>query len=37
MVVHRHEMRKTLARICRLLTKSPGNGAQAALAAPAGA
>jgi acetyl-CoA carboxylase carboxyl transferase subunit beta len=37
MVVHRHEMRKTLARICRLLTKAPGNGAQAALAAPAGA
>jgi acetyl-CoA carboxylase carboxyl transferase subunit beta len=37
MVVHRHEMRKTLARICRLLTKAPGTGAQAALAAPAGA
>lgn len=37
MVVHRHEMRKTLARICRLLTKAPGAGAQAALAAPAGA
>lgn len=37
MVVHRHEMRKTLARICRLLTKAPDAGAQAALAAPAGA
>ncbi len=37
MVVHRHEMRKTLARICRLLTKAPGAGAQTALAAPAGA
>jgi acetyl-CoA carboxylase carboxyl transferase subunit beta len=37
MVVHRHEMRKTLARICRLLTKAPNAGAQAALAAPAGA
>ena len=23
MVVHRHELRPTLARICRLLTKSP--------------
>jgi acetyl-CoA carboxylase carboxyl transferase subunit beta len=23
MVVHRHEMRATLARLCRLLTKSP--------------
>jgi acetyl-CoA carboxylase carboxyl transferase subunit beta len=23
MVVHRHEMRPTLARLCRLLTKSP--------------
>ena len=37
MVVHRHEMRKTLARICRLLTKAPDQGAQAAIAAPAGA
>ncbi len=34
MVVHRHEMRKTLARLSRLLTKAPANGA---LAAPAGA
>ena len=23
MVVHRHELRPTLARLCRLLTKSP--------------
>jgi acetyl-CoA carboxylase carboxyl transferase subunit beta len=23
MVVHRHEMRSTLARLCRLLTRSP--------------
>jgi acetyl-CoA carboxylase carboxyl transferase subunit beta len=23
MVVHRHDMRATLARLCRLLTKSP--------------
>jgi len=23
MVVHRHDMRPTLARLCRLLTKSP--------------
>jgi len=23
MVVHRHEMRPTLARLCRILTKSP--------------
>jgi acetyl-CoA carboxylase carboxyl transferase subunit beta len=37
LVIHRHEMRKTLARICRLLTKAPGAGAQNALAAPAGA
>ena len=35
MVVHRHEMRKTLARLCRLLTKAPANGEQPALAAPA--
>jgi acetyl-CoA carboxylase carboxyl transferase subunit beta len=36
MVVHRHEMRKTLSRICRLLTKAPAANTQAALAAPAG-
>jgi acetyl-CoA carboxylase carboxyl transferase subunit beta len=36
MVVHRHEMRKTLARICRLLTKAHGAGGQPSLAAPAG-
>jgi acetyl-CoA carboxylase carboxyl transferase subunit beta len=35
MVVHRHEMRKTLARICRLITKSPAPSTQPALAAPA--
>lgn len=34
MVVHRHEMRRTLARICRLLTKAPAEGGQPALAAP---
>jgi acetyl-CoA carboxylase carboxyl transferase subunit beta len=34
MVVHRHEMRKTLARICKLMTKTPS---QPALAAPVGA
>ncbi len=37
MVVHRHDMRKTLARICRLLTKSHGAGGQPVLTAPAGA
>ncbi|MBX3535742.1 MAG: acetyl-CoA carboxylase, carboxyltransferase subunit beta [Xanthobacteraceae bacterium] len=31
-VVHRHEMRKTLARLCRLMTKAPA--ATPALAAP---
>jgi acetyl-CoA carboxylase carboxyl transferase subunit beta len=35
MVVHRHEMRKTLARICRLLTKAMPAGEAPALAAPA--
>ena len=35
MVVHRHDLRPTLARLCRLLTKSPGTGHQ--LPAPAGA
>jgi acetyl-CoA carboxylase carboxyl transferase subunit beta len=34
MVVHRHEMRKTLARICGLLTKSPAAASKPALAAP---
>jgi len=35
MVVHRHELRPTLARLCGLLTKSAGGGR--ALPAPAGA
>jgi acetyl-CoA carboxylase carboxyl transferase subunit beta len=34
LVVHRHQMRSTLARLCRLLTKS--NGMQERLSAPAG-
>ena len=34
MVVHRHEMRKTLARICGLLTKAPAVASKPALAAP---
>ncbi|MBX3550377.1 MAG: acetyl-CoA carboxylase, carboxyltransferase subunit beta [Xanthobacteraceae bacterium] len=33
-VVHRHEMRKTLARLCRLMTKAPAATAAPALAAP---
>lgn len=36
-VVHRHEMRKTLARICRLLTKASDPVARAVIAAPIGA
>lgn len=36
-VVHRHEMRKTLARICRLLTKASDPVARTAIAAPVGA
>jgi acetyl-CoA carboxylase carboxyl transferase subunit beta len=41
MVVHRHELRATLARLCRLLTRSPAvepapkAAAVAAVAAPA--
>jgi acetyl-CoA carboxylase carboxyl transferase subunit beta len=35
MVVHRHEMRKTLARLCRLLTKAAPVAEQPKLAAPA--
>jgi acetyl-CoA carboxylase carboxyl transferase subunit beta len=33
MVVHRHDLRPTLARLCRLLTKSPAreNGARASM------
>jgi acetyl-CoA carboxylase carboxyl transferase subunit beta len=34
MVVHRHEMRKTLARICRLLTKAAPAGEAPTLPAP---
>ncbi|MBX3522552.1 MAG: acetyl-CoA carboxylase, carboxyltransferase subunit beta [Xanthobacteraceae bacterium] len=33
-VVHRHEMRKTLARLCRLMTKAPAATPAPALAAP---
>ena len=35
MVVHRHEMRKTLARLCRILTKAAPPSETPALAAPA--
>src|SRR4029078_13197987 len=34
MVVHRHDLRPTLARLCRLLTKSPALDAVAKPAAP---
>jgi acetyl-CoA carboxylase carboxyl transferase subunit beta len=34
MVVHRHELRATLARLCRLLTKSPAVETAAKPAAP---
>jgi acetyl-CoA carboxylase carboxyl transferase subunit beta len=34
MVVHRHELRPTLARLCRLLTKSPAPETAAKPAAP---
>jgi acetyl-CoA carboxylase carboxyl transferase subunit beta len=37
MVVHRHELRPTLARICRLLTKASPNAARPALPAAAAA
>lgn len=37
MVVHRHEMRATLARICKLLTKATPNMGRAALPAANGA
>jgi acetyl-CoA carboxylase carboxyl transferase subunit beta len=42
MVVHRHELRPTLARLCRLLTKSPAaetaprSATQAAISSQAG-
>jgi acetyl-CoA carboxylase carboxyl transferase subunit beta len=35
MVVHRHELRPTLARLCRLLTKSPAPDAAPKPALPA--
>lgn len=35
MVVHRHDMRATLARLCRLLTHAPARHAAAQLPAPA--
>jgi acetyl-CoA carboxylase carboxyl transferase subunit beta len=34
MVVHRHDLRPTLARLCRLLTKSPAVETAAKPAAP---
>jgi acetyl-CoA carboxylase carboxyl transferase subunit beta len=34
MVVHRHDLRPTLARLCRLLTKSPAVGAPKPAAPP---
>jgi acetyl-CoA carboxylase carboxyl transferase subunit beta len=37
LVIHRHEMRKTLARICKLMTKTQPKAATTALAAPVGA
>jgi acetyl-CoA carboxylase carboxyl transferase subunit beta len=36
MVVHRHDMRATLARLCRLLTKAPASAGTGRLPAPAG-
>jgi acetyl-CoA carboxylase carboxyl transferase subunit beta len=38
MVVHRHDLRATIAKLCRLLTKAPAAGAletRASLPAPA--
>jgi len=35
MVVHRHDMRATLARLCALLTRAPAHSATARLPAPA--
>src|ERR1043165_3958753 len=35
MVVHRHQLRPTLASLCRILTRTPGSGRE--LPAPAGA
>ncbi len=36
LVVHRHEMRKTIARICKLMTKTQPSAAAPALSAPVG-
>ncbi len=36
-VVHRHHLRRTLARLCRVLTKAPGVGDATALPPPASA
>jgi acetyl-CoA carboxylase carboxyl transferase subunit beta len=36
MVVHRHELRPTLARLCRILTKSPAINVEPKPAPPAG-
>jgi acetyl-CoA carboxylase carboxyl transferase subunit beta len=35
MVVHRHQLRATLARLCRVLTKAPATPPPPALPAPA--
>jgi acetyl-CoA carboxylase carboxyl transferase subunit beta len=35
MVVHRHKLRETLARLCRVLTKAPAAAPQASLPVPA--
>jgi acetyl-CoA carboxylase carboxyl transferase subunit beta len=37
MVVHRHDLRPTLARLCRLLTKSPAMEAASKPVPPASA
>jgi acetyl-CoA carboxylase carboxyl transferase subunit beta len=37
LVVHRHELRPTLARLCRVLTKAPATIDSPALPAPAAA
>jgi acetyl-CoA carboxylase carboxyl transferase subunit beta len=37
MVVHRHELRATIARLCRLLLKIAGSAPQSRLPVPSGA
>src|SRR5204863_9531660 len=37
LVVHRHELRPTLANLCRLLTKAPANPSHEVVPEPAGA